>query len=205
MQSAKTIYVDMDDVLCQTAQRFLIILEREFGKRVSFGQLTNFEIGTACSLNPQERAELYRIVHTANELLSIDPIEGAVSSLVQWAGTGYEIAIVTGRLPSTYEASLEWLARHQVPFHSFTVVDKYGRFETKNTIGITLAELAARRFSWAVEDSPFMAAYLASQMATHVALLDYPWNRSEIEHARIARYKCWDEISQALPFPKPGI
>jgi hypothetical protein len=31
MHSAKTIYVDMDDVLCETARALLAIAEREFG------------------------------------------------------------------------------------------------------------------------------------------------------------------------------
>ena len=54
----RTIYIDMDDVLCQTARRFLDIVERQFGKRITYDQLTDFDIGHACSLRPEERDEL---------------------------------------------------------------------------------------------------------------------------------------------------
>jgi uncharacterized HAD superfamily protein len=197
MQPEKTIYVDMDDVLCETARLCLAIIEREFGKGIAYEQLTTFDLGAACRLEPVEVSEFFRIVHHPDELLRIEPIDGAIAALRDWTAAGYEIAIVTGRPPTTYEPSREWLARHHVPYHSFTMVDKYARFETENTIGITLSELAARRFCWAVEDSPLMANYLAKTMQVPVALLDRPWNRLNAEHSLIARYNYWREIAQA--------
>ena len=76
----------------------------------------------------------------------------------------FDIAIVTGRPPALTEPSLDWLAKHGIPHGSLTVVDKYSRFETDNTLAISLTELAARRFCWAVEDSLPMAEFLAGQM-----------------------------------------
>jgi uncharacterized HAD superfamily protein len=198
MQSTKTIYVDMDDVLCETARQCLAIIEREFGKGIAYEQLTTFDLAAACRLEPEELTQFFRIVHHPDELLRMAPIDGSISALRDWTAAGYEIAIVTGRPPTTYEPSREWLARHAVPYNSFTVVDKYARFETENTIGITLSDLAARRFCWAVEDSPFMANYLAETMRVRVALLDRPWNRLNVEHSLIARYHHWHEIAQTL-------
>jgi uncharacterized protein len=194
MSNSKTIYVDMDDVLCHTARGCLTIIEREFGKQVPFEQLTTFDLGEACGLLSEEIAELFRIVHRPDELLKLKPMEEAASVLNQWVAAGYEIAIVTGRPPSTYEASVEWTVRHEIPYHSFIVVDKYGRFTTENTIGITLAELAKYRFCWAVEDSLPMAEYLATQMKISVALLNRPWNRAGFEHPSVTRYDHWPEI-----------
>ena len=202
MPTVRTIYVDMDDVLCHTARGCLAVIEREFGKQIPFEQLTTFDLGEACGLCSEEIAELFRIVHQPDELLKLEPMEEAVSVLNQWITAGYEIAIVTGRPPSTYEVSLEWLVRQKIPYHSIIVVDKYGRFATKNTIGITLAELASYRFCWAVEDSPTMAEYLAKQMAVSVALLNRPWNRVSIEHPRIRRYDDWPEIATSSPYDR---
>jgi uncharacterized HAD superfamily protein len=194
-----TIYVDLDDVLCQTARRFLVIVEREFGKRVAYEQLTNFDIGTACGLQPEERDSLYRIVHEPDELMQMAPIGGAIAVLRRWSNAGYEVAIVTGRPPDTYEPSVAWLAQHGVPYRSFTMVDKYSRFETENTVAISLGELAARQFCWAVEDSLPMAQYLAGQMKVPVALIDCPWNRTDLDHAQVNRYRDWPAIEDALP------
>lgn len=194
----RTIYIDMDDVICETARRFLAIVEREFGKRVAYEQLTNFDIGHACNLQPAERNELYRIVHEDNELLNLEPIAEAITVLQNWAAADHEIAIVTGRPPQSLEVSLAWLARHRVPYQSFTMVDKYGRFATANTMAISLDELRERQYCWAVEDSLPMAHYLAAQMAVPVALIDCPWNRSGADHANIARCADWAAIAASV-------
>ena len=201
MQS-KEIYVDMDDVLCETARQFLVVIDREFGKQIAYERLTDFDFETSCDLTASERAMLYDKIHYADEILAIEPITEAIDVLNKWVATGYQIAIVTGRPPDTYASSIEWLARFQVPYHSFTMVDKYGRFETENTVGLTLAELATRKFCWAVEDSLPMAKFLATTMSLPVALLDRPWNQDGVGHPNIRRYKNWKELLTFIP-PEP--
>ncbi len=198
MPTSQTIYVDMDDVLCETARGCLEIVERLFGKRVDYEQLTDFDLGNSCELSAEETAALYYIVHHPDELLKLQPVDGAISVLSQWIAAGFEIAIVTGRPPATYEPSLDWLAREQVPYHSFTVVDKYRRFTTEKTIAVSLSELAARQFVFAVEDSATMARYLAEEMKVPVKLFDRPWNRTAVEHPKITRHNHWFEIAELL-------
>ncbi len=195
----RTIYVDLDDVLCQAARHFIIVVEREFGKCVAYEQLTNFDVGHSCGLSAEERDELYRIVHRPDELLNMAPVDEAIAVLRQWKEQGFDIAIVTGRPPESIDVSLEWLAKHRISHGSFTVVDKYSRFTTDNTNAITLAELSTHRFCWAVEDSLPMAHYLAGEMKVPVALIDRPWNQSDVEHVRIDRYRDWRAIAAAAP------
>ncbi len=196
---SKTIYVDLDDVLCQSARHFLLIVEREFGKRIRYEQVINFDVGRSCGLASEERDELYRIVHRPEELLSMAPVEEAIAVLKQWNERGFHIAIVTGRPPDSSEVSREWLAKHRIAHSSFTVVDKYSRFTPDSSKAISLAELSMRRFCWAVEDSLPMAQYLANEMKVPVVLLDRPWNQFEGKHVRIRRCRDWDEISAAFP------
>ena len=61
---------------------------------------------------------------------------------------------------------------------SFMMVDKYDRFETQNTIAVSLSELAEKSFYFGVEDSPTMARFLAEQMGVPVKLFDRPWNQT---------------------------
>ena len=198
MARTKTVYVDLDDVLCQAARHFLVIVEREFGKKISYEQLTNFDVGHSCGLQPDEREELYRIVHRPDELLRMEPVSEAIAALHCWERNGFDIAIVTGRPPQSVEASIAWLTKHRVPHSSVTVVDKYARFPTESE-AISLAELAAREFLWAVEDSLPMAQYLAGSMNVPVALIDCPWNRSDETHSQISRYRTWAELAAAMP------
>ena len=201
MPTSKTIYVDMDDVLCETARGCLAIIERQFGKRVAYECLTSFDLGRACELGPEETAALYHIVHHPDELLNLEPIPAAIPVLRQWIASGYEIAIVTGRPPATYEPSIQWLKIQEVPYHSFVMVDKYGRFETQNTIAVSLAELTEKSFYFGVEDSPTMARFLAEQMGVPVKLFDRPWNQTAGEHPNIKRYSHWREIADPEDSP----
>lgn len=197
MSDCRTIYIDLDDVLCQTARHFLVLVEREFGKKIEYEHLTDFDVGRSCGLSASERDELYRIVHRQDELLRIAPMEGAIPVLEQWRKRDFEIAIVTGRPPDSMEASLAWLQDHRVPYSSFTVVDKYSRFPPDPKHVISLAELASLRFCWAVEDFLPTAQYLAAQMGVPVALIDRPWNQADQGHVRIKRYGTWQEIGAA--------
>lgn len=199
METRGDIYVDLDDVLCETARACLAISEREFGKCVAYERLTTFELGAACGLDAAETAELYRIIHRPEELLKLEPVSAAMPILKRWAGSGFQIAIVTGRPPETTDASREWLARAEVPYHSFTVVDKYRRFTAGNASHAPLSTLAERRFCFAVEDSPTMARFLAEQMRVAVKLLDRPWNRAEAAHPQITRHIHWEELSMLVP------
>lgn len=193
----RNIYVDLDDVLCQAARHFLLVVERKFGKRIAYEQLTNFDVGDSCGLTAEERDELYRIVHRPDELLSMAPVNEAIAILRRWEEQGLDIAIVTGRPPESVDVSLAWLAKHQISHSSFTIVDKYSRFRTDDTNAISLAELATRRFCWAVEDSLPMAQYLADHMKLPVALIDCPWNQSEEALFGIDRCRDWGAVYTA--------
>jgi len=198
-EPSKIIYVDLDDVLCEAARHFLLIVEREFGKRIEYEQLTTFDVGHACRLRPEEGEELYRIVHRPEELSQMTPVPEALEVLRRWENAGFEIGIVTGRPPESYDASLEWLSKHKISYRSFIMVDKYARFATENTIAISLAELATQRFCWAVEDSLPMAHFLATTMQVPVALLDSPWNRTSSQQPGVNRYRDWRAIADAAP------
>jgi uncharacterized HAD superfamily protein len=195
-----TIYVDLDDVLCHAGRHFLLIVEREFGKRFAYEHLTNFDVGHACGLSAAERDELYRLVHQPEELLSIAPVEEAIAALKLWEDQGFDIAIVTGRPPDSVDASLAWLAKNRISHSSFTVVDKYSRFVTQDPRAISLVELAKRHFCWAVEDSLPMARYLAEHMRLNVALIDRPWNQCDDHIAGIYRYHDWEALAASAQF-----
>jgi hypothetical protein len=196
--AAPAIYVDLDDVLCETARHFLVVLEREFGRRVAYEQLSDFDIGVSCGLMPRERDELYRLIHEPDELLRMAPIPQAIAALGEWAAAGCEIAIVTGRPPDTLEPTRVWLERASVPHHSLTLVDKYGRFTPDDRIAIGLEQLRTRRYALAIEDSLPMARFLAREMRVPVALLDCPWNRNGSLDPGVERVSVWvDVVRQA--------
>lgn len=198
MPTSNTIYIDMDDVLCETARGFTAVLEREFGKEVAYEDLTTFDLSKACGITQDEVRRLFELAHADEVLLSLSAKPGAIDRLRQWADQGYSLAVVTGRPPDTYESSQAWLARHHVPYDDFIIVDKYGRFSVDDSLAISKNELTAMDFCLAVEDSLEMAIYVAEQMATPVALMDCPWNREDDLHPRITRYVGWEDMGGVL-------
>jgi uncharacterized HAD superfamily protein len=181
-------------VLCETARHCIQLVEREFSKKIHFDELVNYDLGVSCGLGPVERARLYEMIHEPDEILALSPVNEAIQTIRVWADEGYDIGLVTGRPPWTTDSSLAWLDRHSVPHSSFTVVDKYGRYDITGTSAIRLEDLAARRYAWAVEDSLPIAQFLGSRMGLPVLLVDRPWNRVGDMHSNIVRHTDWDAI-----------
>jgi uncharacterized HAD superfamily protein len=124
-------------------------------------------------------------------LAALQPIDGAVEALNAYISQGYEIAIITGRPPSSAPVTRQWLGDHAIPYHSLTFVDKYARggYPSSHPAVMSLDELTALRFCFAIEDSSEMAVFIADRMQIPVALLDRPWNR---------RASVWDVRTPAL-------
>lgn len=190
--SSQKIYVDMDDVVSRTTEVYAGIVEREFGKQVGFEQILSFDLKISFGLTDKEFHYFFDLIHQPDFLLGFEPVEGSVETLVSWADEGHCIDIVTGRPTSSRAASLEWLAKHQVPFDSFTLVDKYNR--AGNGPAISKQELSQRTYDLAVEDSRDMALFLAQTMGVPVVLYDRPWNALPVDHDKIVRCFSWQEI-----------
>jgi len=192
----QTVYVDFDDVLCATARGFLEVLETEFGKRVEFEAIVDFDLGRSFDLEPAELERFFELAHEPDVLARFQPLEGAFETLAEWKDAGFEIAVVTGRPPDTREASAAWLAKHEVVHDDLIFVDKYGHAPG----GLPLAEVLARDYAWVVEDSFAMALQLAG--AGHqVRLLDRPWNRLEATAVGGEIWRCadWAEVRRQAP------
>ncbi len=97
-----------------------------------------------------------------------------------------------------YESTIEWLSKHDVPYQSFTIVDKYSRPNMDKNIAVSLDKLSNMAFHLAVEDSGEMAKFLSTEMNTPVALLDRPWNRDIASDAQLTRYSSWRELNSGF-------
>lgn len=197
------IYVDLDDVLCETARAYLVLLETHFGKTATFDSMHSFNLGESFSLNPRELARLMSLGHDDGVLKHLATIPGAKRGLDTFRAIGYDITIVTGRPPSSEEATRFWLDANRIPYQQLIFVDKYGRSsgDGMHRRSLTLGELSQMTFVYAVEDSRDMAVFLSGQMGLPVALLDRPWNRVDHDDQRVLspmveRFSDWSEIQR---------
>lgn len=189
-----SIYVDLDDVIAKTTCHYVEVVKREFGRTVAFEDITTFNLQESFSLSDSEYEYFFSLVHKPEVVLDLEPMEDVISILNGWCDRGYEIIVVTGRLTSTYDSSIQWLRASNVPFDSFIMVDKYSRPVVDKSIAITLEELSGLEFTLAIEDSIDMAHFIWQRINCPVILFDRPWNRNGTDQPGIQRYKTWKEI-----------
>lgn len=207
MLDAAPIYIDFDDVLCETARALSALLEREFGKTVSFENIFAFDLQRSFDLTAKELEHLMLLGHQPEVLGQIEPVEGAIETLRKWVEGGSRVVIVTGRPASSYEVSVGWLQRYNVPYADIMFVDKYSRPDhEESTMPVhTLNNLRSMDFSLAIDDSPVMIDFLIEKMAMPVAVLDRPWNSNHTLPSypgrTIIRCSTWEEIAAAFPSP----
>lgn len=201
----KRLYIDIDDVLCETAGALARIANEHFGKSLTYNDVTHFNLQHAFNLTTEQFQQMFEICHREENLLNFEPIEHAVTSVNFLYDQGHDISVVTGRPPSTREHSKQWLLKHGVRYHHLYFVDKYGRLMgfKNDAETLSLDDLVKFTFDYAIEDNADMAVFLSEKMKTPVLLLDCPWNRdmkpsAEQGAALITRCDGWKEVVKKI-------
>ncbi len=175
------IYVDFDDVLCETAKPLSLLANRLYGCTVDYADIHTFNLREAFALDEARYQRLMSVAHEHEHLLNLEATPGAVATLAAWSQSGHAVEIVTGRPFATHAISVAWLARHGLSQIPIIHVDKYSREPAPETDGdaraLTLEEFSRRRYDLAIEDAPVALAQLAKMPLCKVVVFDRPWNR----------------------------
>ena len=123
MTDRKTIYVDMDDVICATCRGMLELLEKEFHRSVAYEDVREFDLSKSFRMSPDEIETFMTRVHQPDILSALAPLPGAVETIAGWVAAGCRVNVMTGRPPSTRACTEAWLERHGVRQHDLTFVD----------------------------------------------------------------------------------
>ena len=147
------IYVDFNDVICETAKYFTKIAKELFNIDVPYQQVQFFNLQKTFDLNDVQYDELMKAGHLPGNLLSYEETEGASETINQWLDEGHEVFVITGRPFDSYEPSRQWLDEHHLERVPMFCVDKYGRetFNQECTYNLTLEGLYGMHFDLAIE------------------------------------------------------
>ena len=175
------VYIDFDDVICETARFFSGEVMRIFGIDVPYERMAYFNLKKAFNLTDSQYDKLMQAGHTTEALLGYEETPGASATIIKWARQGHEIYIVTGRPFDSYEPSRQWLDAHGLQNIPLYCVDKYGRenFNKTWSYSMTLEELYNTKFDFAIEDSPVAFEHLLHFNGCRVAVFNRPWNMAE--------------------------
>lgn len=195
------IYIDIDDVMCETAATLCLLAEREFGKGVPYAEVSQFDLQQVFGLTDEEMRRFAVLSHARECLLSYPPTPGAVEGVKALCAKGHDVEFVTGRPVTASAATDEWLRLQGLGGISVTYVDKYGRYQDV-PVGfprpVPLAELLARHYDIAIDDSPVVLPHLAGWGQTRIFVMDRPWNAVYPLAPNMVRVNGWKQLLKCL-------
>lgn len=195
------IYIDFDDVLCETAKAFTILAKEMFGIDVPYRQVQFFNLKKTFDLDDRQYEELMNAGHLPEVLLNYEETQGASETINKWVDKGHEVFIITGRPFNSYEPSRRWLDEHKLERVPLYCVDKYGRETCKQDFvyNMTLKQLYEMTFDFAIEDSPAAFEHVMHFKNCKVAVFNRPWNiYEELPDDRFIRCEGWKEIDKTF-------
>lgn len=194
------IYVDIDDVLCETAASLCGIVAREFGRHVAYEDVFQFDLQDVFGLTDEEMRRFMVVSHDPDNLKAFPVTDGAAEGIAALRAAGHTVEIVTGRPASSHVATERWLAENGFGGMAVTYVDKYGRAgcyarNPGDPPSITLAELLERRYDVAIDDSPKVLGPLADAWPdTRLLVFSRPWNRGIALAPNMVRAEGWKAV-----------
>ncbi|MEI7898706.1 MAG: 2-dehydropantoate 2-reductase [bacterium] len=192
------IYIDFDDVLCETARHLAVLAHDLFARNVPYEAITAFDLQQAFALSGAEIDELMEHAHHTAFLTRLDPAPGGLEAVQTLEARGHSLAIVTGRPATSHDGSCGWLRKHGLAHVELIYLDKYGRAPANPPPGtpktLSRDEFATIHFDVAIDDSPTALDLLAHRQDCTVIVYDRPWNRRYAHAANMRRSDSWQEI-----------
>ncbi len=195
------IYIDFDDVICETARHYTVLARELFGIDLPYEDIQFFDLKKAFRLNDEQYEALMAAGHRADNLLSHEETPYASAVINSWINAGHEVYVITGRPFNSYDPSRQWLDDHGLSRTRLYCVDKYGRenMSCRLSFSMSLEELYELSFDIAIEDSPASFEHIMHFEGCRVFVFDRPWNRkAELPGDNFIRCRDWEVISRQI-------
>lgn len=192
------IYVDLDDVACETCDRLADFARLHFDRDVTVESMFDYDLRKSFRFDEETYRNYMKRFH-ATELPGIPETPDACRVIRSWAEDGFDPVIVTGRPTYSNATTLDWLANHGLGTIRVLHVDKYAKlFNAAEDPLITpfpaLLEMDVR---FAVEDAPNAIRMICETHLCPFALFTRPWNRAyTLPQTDLPHYRAddWNEI-----------
>lgn len=195
------IYIDFDDVICETGRSFADLSKRMFGAQVPYEEMEFFDMQKTFNLTDEQYEAMMIEGHLPETLLAYPETPGASETINRWVEAGHVVSIITGRPFSAFEPSRQWLDNHNLDSVKLVCVNKYGAdcFIRNSSFSINLEDFYKMHFDFAVEDSPIAFTHLLHFPECRVAVFNRPWNKkAEFPNEKYKRCFSWDDVDKML-------
>lgn len=192
------IYIDLDDVACETCERLADFACRHFDRDVTVESMFDYDLRKSFNFDEETYRSYMKKFH-ATELLDIPETPDACNVIRSWAEDGFDPVIVTGRPTYSNATTLEWLANHGLGGIRVLHVDKYAKLfnAAEDPLITPFPALLGMNVKFAVEDAPNAIRMISETHLCPFVLFTRPWNRNytlpktDLPHYRADR---WTEI-----------
>ncbi len=196
------IYIDFDDVLCETARHLSVLARDLFASQIPYEAIRVFDLKEAFALSDAEIDHLMDHAHRTEFLTHLDPAPGGLEAIRELEACGHSLAIVTGRPATSHDGSCGWLRKHGLAHIDIIYFDKYGRAPANPPPGtpttLSRDEFERLHFDVAIDDSPTALDLLAHRQNCTVIVYDRPWNQRYLAAPAMRRSGSWPEIVRLI-------
>ena len=172
------IYIDMDDVICESCVKLAEFARVHFGRDVEVEDMFDYDLRRSFDFDEETYRRYMKKFHSS-ELLNIPETPQSGDVIRGWQADGLHPVIVTGRPTYSNAVTLEWLELHGLGGIEVIHVDKYAKLfnDSEDPLITPFPALAERGFWFAIEDAPNAIRMISEISLCPFALFSRPWNR----------------------------
>jgi uncharacterized protein len=180
---------DIDGVVADTFRSFVTLAERDYGIRIDYDEITEYEFWKVIDIDEEKTHEIIRRLLDQPIEVGIKPVPGAPDVLRKLLKTG-RVKFVTARPDK--DSILNWMTLVlDIPSPDSIILEATGDHEHKASI------LLREGIKYFVEDR-LETCYLLHDALIVPIVFDQPWNRKVNDFMRV---RDWDEISALIDWP----
>lgn len=196
------IYVDLDDVACETCDSLAAFARRHFDRDVTAESMFDYDLRKSFDFDEETYRRYMRSFHST-ELLDIPETPEACRIIAQWTEQGLDPVIVTGRPTYANADTREWLDAHGLGGVRILHVDKYAKLfnPSEDPLITPFPALRDMDVRFAVDDAPNAIRMIVETRLCPFAVFTRPWNRhyappeTDLPHYRVTH---WHEIARIV-------
>ncbi len=196
------IYVDLDDVACETCDRLAYFARLHFDRDVTVESMVDYDLRKSFNFDEETYRRYMKQFH-ATELLDIPETPDACEVIRRWATDGLDPVIVTGRPTYSNAVTLDWLTHHGLGGIRVLHVDKYAKLfnESEDPLITPFPALCEMDVQFAIDDAPNAIRMISETRLCPYAIFTRPWNRKfEPPESNLLKFRVshWREIDHVV-------